>query len=118
MAGWSIVSGTECAEDGRGETGVDHVEEPRGQERPLVLRLVLVLSGDSEARDSIAREVDLDEDRRLIARDPGVVPGRDVDHRGRRQINATYVGVLEADGTRREEADMSVTAVVGADQRT
>src|SRR5436305_1120493 len=79
---------------------------------------MLVFGGKTETLDGAALEVDLDEDCRLVAHYPGVVPGRDVDDGGSGEIDAAPVGILEVDRAVSEEADVSVATMLRADKGT
>ena len=73
--------------------------------------------GDTETRDGVSEEVDLDEHGGLIAWHPRIVARRDIDHCRRLQFDDATIRVLEVERAVGEEADVGVLARLGADQR-
>src|SRR5215218_9434336 len=97
---------------------------PLGPESATARRLpgpgavsVVVLAGHTESSDRVAFEVDLDEHGWLVTGNPGVVTRCDVHHRRRDKRDVASIRILEVERPGGEEADMSVPALVGADQR-
>src|SRR5919109_1531693 len=70
-----------------------------------------------QARDGIALEVELDQDRRLLADDPAVVARLDGDELWRLELDRAAVGVLDVDLSPGEETDVCMFAEVGSDDR-
>src|SRR5215207_5429958 len=78
-------------------------------------QLVRVLHGEAEATCRAFLPVELDEDGRLVADDPGVVAGLDRDHLRCHVVELAAVCVFAADVAAGEEAHVSVHAEVGLD---
>src|SRR5215208_3496235 len=72
---------------------------------------------EAEPAGRLAREVDADEDGRLVADDPRVVAWLDDQGRRRREGERAAVRVLALHPPAGEEADMRVVAEIGADDR-
>ena len=71
---------------------------------------------DAQAGDGVGLVVHLDDHGRLVTLHGGIVTGRDVDDRGRVQLDDAPIGILEAERAMGEEAGVSVAARVRADQ--
>ena len=72
--------------------------------------------GDAQAGGGVGLVVHLDDHGRLVTLHGGIVTGRDVDDRGRVQLDDAPIGILEAERAMGEEAGVSVAARVRADQ--
>jgi hypothetical protein len=75
-----------------------------------------VFFGEPEAARGSFLRVELDEDGRLVADDPGVVPGFQHDHLRRDVLELATVAVLALDVAAREETDVCVHAQLRADR--
>lgn len=80
-----------------GASGVDDVRHEEGRDDALVL----ARDGD---RPDIAGNVHHDD--RLIADDPGIVPGRDVEHVARPELGRFTIIHLDMEATRQQDLEM------------
>jgi hypothetical protein len=76
-----------------------------------------VAVGHPDAVRRIALEVELDDNRRLVADDPAIVPGLDRDDGRSRVLAHAAVRETDVDAAARKETDVRVHALVGMDQR-
>jgi len=78
---------------------------------------VTVAVGHSHTVRRVRLEVELDDDRRLVADDPSIVPGLDRNDGRSRVLAHAAVRETDVDAAARKETDVRVHALVGMDQR-
>jgi hypothetical protein len=81
------------------------------------MNLVPVDVGHAEPADRVTLEVDLDENDRLLADNPTIVPGLDGHDLRRLVLDDAAIGVFDVDLSAGQEANVRVHAELGADNR-
>jgi hypothetical protein len=77
----------------------------------------MLVAGQAKQLGRFRFEVDLDEDRGVVANNPRIMPRIDAHDLRCDEFIRAAIGILDMDLAPREEADMCVHAPIGANQR-